>query len=53
VISAIGLLAIGARSTFRRMSFQGPVVRAQPAVSALLVFGIGVTMTIRALPAIV
>jgi nickel/cobalt transporter (NicO) family protein len=53
VVSAIGLLAIGARSTFRRMSFEGPVVRALPAVSALLVFGIGIAMTVRALPGIV
>jgi ABC-type nickel/cobalt efflux system permease component RcnA len=53
VISAIGLLAIGARTTFRRMSFDGGVVRALPAVSALLVFGIGVVMTVRALPGII
>ncbi len=52
VVSGIGLLAIGARSTFSRMSFEGGVVRALPAVSALLVFGIGVTMTVRALPGI-
>jgi nickel/cobalt transporter (NicO) family protein len=53
VISGIGLLAIGARTTFRRVSFEGRVVRALPAVSALLVFGIGVVMTVRALPALV
>ena len=53
VISAIGLLAIGARQTFKRVSFEGPVVRALPAVSALLVFGIGIAMTIRALPGLI
>lgn len=50
VVSAIGLLAIGARTTFKRMSFDGGIVRALPAVSALLVFGIGLVMTARALP---
>jgi ABC-type nickel/cobalt efflux system permease component RcnA len=53
VVSAIGLLAIGARRTFSRMSFDGPVVRALPAVSALAVLGIGVAMTVRALPGVV
>ena len=53
VITGIGLLAIGARQTFRRVSFEGRIVRALPAVSALLVFGIGVAMTIRALPGLV
>ena len=53
VISGIGLIAIGARRTFKRVSFEGPVVRALPAVSALLVLGIGVAMTLRALPSLV
>jgi ABC-type nickel/cobalt efflux system permease component RcnA len=49
-ISAIGLLAIGARRTFSRMSFQGPVVRLLPAVSALVILAFGIAMTVRALP---
>ena len=53
VISAIGLIAIGARSTFKRVSFEGRLVRALPAVSALLVLGIGVVMTARALPGVI
>jgi ABC-type nickel/cobalt efflux system permease component RcnA len=53
VVSAIGLLAIGARRTFSRLSFDGPIVRALPAVSALAVLGIGVAMTVRALPGVV
>ena len=53
VVTGIGLLAIGARSTFKRVSFEGRVVRALPAVSALLVFGIGVAMTVRALPRLI
>ena len=52
VVSGIGLLAIGAQRTFKRMSFEGPIVRALPAVSALLILGLGVLMTVRALPAI-
>jgi hypothetical protein len=53
VISGIGLVAVGARSTFRRVSFEGRLVRALPAVSALLVLGIGLAMTARALPKLV
>jgi nickel/cobalt exporter len=50
VITGIGLLAVGARRTFRRLSFEGPIVRALPAVSALVIVGLGLAMTIRALP---
>ena len=50
VISGIGLLAIGARHVFRRASFDGPAVRALPAVSALLILGVGLAMTARAVP---
>ena len=49
-ISAIGLLAIGARRTFSRLTFQGPVVRLLPAVSALVILAFGIAMTVRALP---
>ena len=52
VITGIGLLAIGARSTFNRMSLNGPVVRALPAFSAVVIVALGVAMTIRALPGI-
>ncbi len=52
VISGIGLLTIGAQKTFKRMSFDGPIVRALPAVSALLILGLGVLMTVRALPSV-
>ena len=34
------------------MSFDGPIVRALPAVSALLILGLGVLMTVRALPSV-
>jgi nickel/cobalt exporter len=53
VISGIGLVAVGARQTFKRVSFEGRLVRALPAVSALLVLGIGVVMTARALPGVI
>jgi nickel/cobalt transporter (NicO) family protein len=49
-ISGIGLLAIGARRVFNRMSFQGPVVRLLPAVSALVILAFGLAMTVRAVP---
>jgi ABC-type nickel/cobalt efflux system permease component RcnA len=53
VVSGIGLLAIGARRTFSRMSFDGPLVRALPTVSALVILVVGVAMTARALPGII
>jgi ABC-type nickel/cobalt efflux system permease component RcnA len=49
VISGIGLLAIGARSVFGRMSFEGRAIRALPALSALAILCVGVAMTARAL----
>jgi ABC-type nickel/cobalt efflux system permease component RcnA len=51
-ISGIGLLAIGAKRVFARASLQGPIVRALPAVSALVILAFGIAMTIRALPAL-
>ncbi len=51
-ISGIGLLAIGARRVFNRMSFQGPVIRLLPAVSALVILAFGIAMTVRAVPQI-
>jgi len=53
VISGIGLVAVGARQTFKRVNFEGRIVRTLPAVSALLVLGIGVVMTARALPGVI
>jgi nickel/cobalt exporter len=51
-ISAIGLLAISARRVFNRASFQGPLVRLLPAVSALVILAFGIAMTVRALPGV-
>ncbi len=51
-ITAIGLLAVGAKSVFGRMSFEGRLIRALPAVSALVIIAVGIAMTVRTLPAI-
>jgi nickel/cobalt exporter len=50
VITAIGLVAVTAKRAFGRMRLDGPLVRALPAVSALVVLGVGVAMTARAIP---
>jgi nickel/cobalt transporter (NicO) family protein len=52
VISGIGLLAVTAKRLFSRVSFDGPIVRALPALSALVVLTLGVAMTLRSLPTI-
>ena len=51
-VTSIGLVAVLARRTFSRISLDGAVVRALPAVSAVVVLGLGVAMTLRALPAV-
>jgi nickel/cobalt transporter (NicO) family protein len=49
-ITGIGLIAVLARRAFRRLSFDGPLVRLLPAVSALVILGAGLAMTVRAVP---
>ena len=51
-VTSIGLVAVLARRSFSRVSFDGAVVRALPAVSAVVVLGLGVAMILRALPAV-
>jgi nickel/cobalt transporter (NicO) family protein len=51
-VTSIGLVAVLARRTFSRVSFDGSLVRALPAVSAVVVLGLGVAMIVRALPAV-
>lgn len=51
-ITAIGLVAVLARRTFGRLSLDGPLVRALPAVSAALILTVGLVITARALPGI-
>jgi nickel/cobalt transporter (NicO) family protein len=50
VISGIGLLAVSARRLFSRLSLEGPLVRALPAVSAAAIVALGVVMTLRSVP---
>ena len=52
-ITAIGLVAVLARQAFGRLSLDGPVVHALPAVSAALILAVGVVITVRALPGVV
>jgi nickel/cobalt transporter (NicO) family protein len=49
-ITTIGLFAVTARRAFARAGFDGPLVRALPTVSALVVLALGLVMTLRALP---
>jgi nickel/cobalt exporter len=49
-ITGIGLVAVLARSAFRRLSFEGPLVSLLPAVSALVILAAGLAMTLHALP---
>jgi nickel/cobalt exporter len=49
-VTAIGLVAVLARSAFRRVSFEGRVVSLLPAASALVILAAGVLMTVHALP---
>jgi ABC-type nickel/cobalt efflux system permease component RcnA len=52
-ITAIGLVAVLARRSFGRLSLDGPLVRALPAVSAALILVVGLVITARALPGVV
>ena len=49
-ITGIGLIAVFAKQIFKRASFDGPLVRLLPAVSALVILAAGLAMTVRALP---
>ncbi len=51
-ITAIGLVAVMARRAFGRLSLNGRVVRALPAVSAALILVVGVVITVKALPGV-
>jgi nickel/cobalt transporter (NicO) family protein len=49
-ITGIGLVAVFAKRVFRRMSFEGRLIRLLPAASALVILAAGLAMTARALP---
>ena len=52
-ITCIGLIAVLARRAFSRVSFEGRLVRALPALSALVILGVGVALTVKALPGVI
>jgi ABC-type nickel/cobalt efflux system permease component RcnA len=52
-VTGIGLLAVLARRAFSRMSLEGPLVRALPAVSAGLILAVGVVITAKAVPGVI
>jgi nickel/cobalt transporter (NicO) family protein len=49
-ITGIGLVAVLAKRAFRRMSFDGQLLRLLPAASALVIVAAGVAMTVHAIP---
>ena len=49
-ITGIGLVAVLARGAFRRLSFERGVVALLPALSALVILGAGIAMTVHAIP---
>lgn len=49
-MTAIGILAVSAKRVFNRVDFNGGVIRFLPAISAVVVLGLGLAMTVRALP---
>ena len=53
MITCIGLIAVLARRAFSRVSLEGRFVRALPALSALVILGVGVALTIKALPGVI
>jgi nickel/cobalt exporter len=53
VVTGIGLLAVGSRRLFDRVSFEGRLVRALPAFSAAVIVVLGVAMTVRSLPGVI
>jgi nickel/cobalt exporter len=52
-ITSIGLVAVLAQRAFKRVSFDGPFVRALPAVSALVILAVGIGITVNALPEVI
>ena len=51
-ITGIGLVAVLARSAFRRVSFEGRLVSLLPTASALAILAAGLLMTVHALPGV-
>jgi len=51
-MTAIGLVAISAKKAFARVDLEGRAIRLLPALSALVIVGFGIAMTVRAIPQI-
>lgn len=51
-MTGIGLAAISAKRAFSRIDFESRIIRLLPAVSALVIVGFGIAMTVRAIPQI-
>ncbi|HEY7004440.1 MAG TPA: sulfite exporter TauE/SafE family protein [Gaiellaceae bacterium] len=49
-MTAVGLAAVSAKRFLRRAQFEGRIVQTLPALSALLILGLGVAMTARSIP---
>jgi nickel/cobalt exporter len=49
-MTAIGLVAVTAKRTFERVDLNGGLIRLLPALSAIVVLGLGLAMTVRAIP---
>src|SRR5581483_10356318 len=49
-MTAIGIVAVSAKRVFSRVERSGSLIRLLPAISALVVLGLGLAMTVRALP---
>jgi ABC-type nickel/cobalt efflux system permease component RcnA len=49
-MTGIGLVAVTAKKTFARVDLDGAAIRLLPALSAVVVLGLGLAMTARALP---
>jgi nickel/cobalt transporter (NicO) family protein len=49
-MTAIGILAVSAKRVFDRVEANGGLIRFLPALSAIVVLGLGLAMTVRALP---
>jgi ABC-type nickel/cobalt efflux system permease component RcnA len=51
-ITSIGLVAVLARRAFRRVSFDGRLIRLLPAASAVVILAVGLGITAKALPGV-
>jgi nickel/cobalt transporter (NicO) family protein len=52
-ITGIGLVAVLARRTFSRARFDGRLIRALPALSAVVILLVGLGITVKAIPGVV